>query len=59
MASHQLEAAEACLRMAENASDPHKRRLLLDLATKWLLKTPRNAESARVLAEVEALKHPT
>jgi hypothetical protein len=58
MSSHETQTAEMCLRMAEQATEPEKRRILLDLASKWLIKARRDADWHRVLVEVEALRRP-
>jgi hypothetical protein len=53
MLSREIEAAQACLKFAETA-DPDQRRILVDLAGKWLAKARRDAEWQRLSAEVAA-----
>jgi len=57
MDSHEIEMAELCLQMAESAVG-HDRRILLNLAHKWLAKVPNNREAKRLMGLVGALKHP-
>jgi len=53
MPSREIQAAEACLKLAE-AADPEQRRVLVELASKWLTKARHEADWARLSAEVEA-----
>jgi hypothetical protein len=53
MKSREIQAATACLRLVETA-DPNQRRILVDLAGKWLAKARRDEEWARLAAEVTA-----
>jgi hypothetical protein len=53
MKSREIEAAKVCLRLVETA-DPAQRRILVDLAGKWLAKAGHDAEWVRLDAEVTA-----
>jgi hypothetical protein len=53
VSSHAIDSADICLWLAESAP-PDQRRILLDLAGKWLAKGPRDAEWARLAAELSA-----
>jgi hypothetical protein len=53
MTSQALESADLCLWLAGTAP-PDQRRILLDLAAKWLDRGPRDAEWARLTAELSA-----
>ena len=50
-----LDSADLCLRLAETAS-PEQRRILLDLAAKWLAKAPQDAQWAQLSDELSAWK---
>jgi hypothetical protein len=53
MASQALQSADLCLWLAENAP-PDQRRILLDLAARWLAKAPHDGEWAQLSAELSA-----
>jgi hypothetical protein len=54
MNSHEIEMVEICLELATMATP--ERRILLDLADKWLAKAPPDWKRARLAAEIEAFK---
>jgi hypothetical protein len=57
MCSHELDMAEVCLRMAEEATGEQRRRLL-DLAGKWLAKAPADLAKSRVASVIAAMRRP-
>lgn len=50
--------AEDCLEFALEAEQQRHRLAFLELASKWLELASHDAETARLIAEVEALKRP-
>ena len=50
--------AEECLEFALEAEQQRHRRAFLDLAAKWLELADNDSTTARLLAEVEALRRP-
>jgi len=57
MTSQALDSADICLWLAESAP-PDQRRILLDLAARWLAKAPRDTEWARLSEELSAWRRP-
>jgi hypothetical protein len=55
MSSHEIEVVEACLKLAETA-DSDQRRILVELASKWLAKAHHEADWVRLDAEVAAYR---
>jgi hypothetical protein len=50
--------AEECLKVAAKIRNQNHRRAFLDLATEWLALADDDPKTARLIAEVEALKRP-